>query len=278
MDTEACYRAVQGREALRLPFHEPLDFEALLSFLAARALPGIEEVREGAWRRTVREGVLSVRRGGPGHLLLELPAALAPQSLQLVARVRRVFDLRAEPRAILQHLSRDAALRPFLRPGLRVPGAWDAFEMAVRAILGQQISVQRARALADQLVDLHGGRVEHGRLFPTPAALAAVELRGMPGARARAISRLAQAMLDGVVHLDGAQSLEATCASLCELPGIGDWTAQLIALRALGEPDAFPAADLGLCQALRLSPRELLSRAEAWRPWRAYAAAAVWLS
>ena len=150
--------------------------------------------------------------------------------------------------------------------------------MAVRAILGQQISVQRARTLADQLVDQHGERVEHGRLFPTPAALAAVELRGMPGVRARAISGLEQSVLDGGVRLDGAQPLEATCAALCELPGIGDWTAQLIALRALGEPDAFPAADLGLCRALRLSPRELLSRAEAWRPWRAYAAAAVWLS
>ncbi len=264
--------------SLRLPFHAPLDFEALLGFFSARALPGIEEVEGGSWRRTLREGVLSVRRGGEGNLNVEMPAAAAPQALQLLARVQRVFDLRADPRAIHEHLSRDAGLRPLLRQGLRVPGAWDGFEMAVRAILGQQITVQRARALADQLVDAHGERLPHGRLFPTPAALAEVELRGMPGVRARAIAGLAKAVRDGHLRLDGALQLDATCAALCALPGIGDWTAQLIALRALGEPDAFPAADLGLCHALSLTPRDLLARAEAWRPWRAYAAAAIWLA
>jgi AraC family transcriptional regulator of adaptative response / DNA-3-methyladenine glycosylase II len=264
--------------SLRLPYHGLLDFEALLSFLSVRALPGIEEVRDGAWRRTLREGVLSVRRGGPGNLLVEMPAALAPRALPLIACVSRVFDLRADPRAIHAHLAQDAALRPFLRPGLRVPGAWEPFEMAVRAILGQQISVERARALADALVGDYGERVAHGRLFPAPAALAKADLRGMPGVRARAISALARAVLEGRVRLDGAQPLEACTAALCEVPGIGDWTAQLIALRALGEPDAFPAADLGLCQALQLSPRELSARAEAWRPWRAYAAAAIWLA
>ena len=264
--------------SLRLPFHGPLDFEALLAFLGMRALPGIEEVRDGEWRRTVREGMLSVRRGGPNHLVLEMPAQLAPRALEMVAGVQRVFDLRADPAVIQRHLSRDAGLRNFLKTGLRVPGAWDPFEMAVRAILGQQISVQRARAMADQLVSEHGAQLEHGRLFPTPAALAAVELRGMPQVRARAISGLARAVVDQSVRLDGAQPPDAVRAALCALPGIGDWTAQLVALRALGEPDAFPAADLGLCQALQLSPRELLQRAEAWRPWRAYAAAAIWLA
>ena len=263
--------------SLRLPFHAPLDFEALLGFLAARSLPGLEEVQGNSWRRTLREGVLSVRRGGESHLVLELPAAAAPQALQLVARVQRVFDLRADPRVIGEHLARDAGLRPLLRKGLRVPGAFDAFEMAVRAILGQQISVQRARTMADQLIEAHGEHLAHGRLFPSPAALAEVELRGMPAVRARAIAELAAAVRDGRVRLDGALPLEETCAALCALPGIGDWTAQLIALRALGEPDAFPAKDLGLCHALSLTPRELLARAEAWRPWRAYAAAAIWL-
>ena len=263
--------------SLRLPFHAPLDFEALLGFLAARSLPGLEEVQGNSWRRTLREGVLSVRRGGESHLVLELPAAAAPQALQLVARVQRVFDLRADPRVIGEHLARDAGLRPLLRKGLRVPGAFDAFEMAVRAILGQQISVQRARTMADQLIEAHGEHLAHGRLFPSPAALADVELRGMPAVRARAIAELAAAVRDGRVRLDGALPLEETCAALCALPGIGDWTAQLIALRALGEPDAFPAKDLGLCHALSLTPRELLARAEAWRPWRAYAAAAIWL-
>jgi AraC family transcriptional regulator, regulatory protein of adaptative response / DNA-3-methyladenine glycosylase II len=264
--------------SLKLPFHRPLDFEALLSFLGARTLPGIEEVRGESWRRTVREGVVEVRRGEPGELVVEMPAALAPRATQIVSAVQRVFDLRANPRRIRRHLSRDAALQPLLRPGLRVPGAFEPFEMAVRAILGQQISVQRARALADKLTSDYGEALAHGRLFPTPAALAACEVRGMPGVRARAITALSLAVLDGRVRLDGTQPLEATVGALCELPGIGDWTAQLIALRALGEPDAFPAADLGLCQKLRLTPRELLRRAEAWRPFRAYAAAAIWLS
>ena len=241
---------------LRLAFHAPLDFEKLLEFFAQRALPGIEEVRDGSWRRTLREGLLEVRRGGPDHLRLEMPAALAPQALQMVARVQR----------------------PFLKAGVRVPGAWDPFEMAVRAILGQQISVQRARALANELVEKYGERLEHGRLFPTPAALAVADLRGMPGVRARAIPTLARAVLEGRVRLDGSQPLEDAVAALREVPGVGDWTAQLIALRALGEPDAFPAADLGLCHALQLSPREIEKRAESWRPWRAYAAAAIWLS
>ncbi|MGE5048901.1 MAG: DNA-3-methyladenine glycosylase 2, partial [Deltaproteobacteria bacterium] len=257
--------------SLRLPFHPPLDFEALLEFLGRRALPGLEEVEGGSWRRTLPEGTLEVRRADENHLEARMPVALAPRALQISARIQRVFDLRADSTAIVAHLSRDRALKKFLRPGLRIPGAWDPFEMAVRAILGQQISVQRARAMAVDLVQRFGG-------FPTPAQLTEADLRGMPGVRAKAISALARAVLDGRVRLDGAQDLDAAVAALCELPGIGDWTAQLIALRALGEPDAFPAADLGLLQAMQLSPRALRERAESWRPWRGYAAAAIWLS
>jgi len=257
-----------GAVALRLPFHPPLDFESLLAFFAPRALAGIEEVRDGAWRRTLREGVLEVRRAGPAHLQVIMPAALAPRALEIAAGVQRVFDLRADPESIAAHLGRDKLLRKFLRPGLRVPGAWDPFEMAVRAILGQQISVQRARALAEQLVAGHGER----GLFPTPDRLADADLRGMPGVRARAIPALARAIIGGKIRLDAAADAEA----LREIPGIGEWTAQVIALRALGQPDAFPAADLGLCRALDLAPRQLEQRAEAWRPWRAYAAAALW--
>jgi AraC family transcriptional regulator of adaptative response / DNA-3-methyladenine glycosylase II len=260
-----------GSLSLRLPFHPPLDFEALLAFLGRRALPGIEEVEGGRWRRMLPAGTLEVRRAAKSHLEARIPVALAPRALQISARIQRVFDLGADSTAILAHLSRDAALRKFLRPGLRIPGAWDPFEMAVRAILGQQISVQRARTMALDLVRRFGG-------FPTPAQLAAADLRGMPAVRAKAISALAAAVLDGRVRLDGAQDLDAAVAALCELPGIGDWTAQLIALRALGEPDAFPAADLGLLQAMGLSPRALRDRAESWRPWRGYAAAAIWLS
>jgi len=154
---------------------------------------------------------------------------------------------------------------------VRIPGAWEPFEMAVRAILGQPISVALARGMAIALIDRFGA-------FPSPAQLAKAELRGMPAVRAKAIAGLARAVLAGKVRLDGSQDLDPAVASLCALPGIGDWTAQVIALRALGEPDAFPAADLGLCQALALSPRALRERAEAWRPWRGYAAAALWLS
>jgi AraC family transcriptional regulator of adaptative response / DNA-3-methyladenine glycosylase II len=252
--------------SLRLAFQPPLDFESLLAFFAKRALPGLEAVEDSAWKRTLPEGVLEVRRKDEGHLEVRMPAALAPQALQIAARVRRVFDLRAEPRKIHAHLARDPLLRPFLRPGLRIPGAWDPFEMAVRAVLGQQISVARARALAQELGPL------------TPEALAGSALRGMPQVRARAIAELSRAVLEGRVRLDGSRDLLQCTRSLGELPGIGDWTAQLIALRALGEPDAFPAADLGLCQALRLTPAELRERSEAWRPWRGYAAAAIWLS
>jgi AraC family transcriptional regulator, regulatory protein of adaptative response / DNA-3-methyladenine glycosylase II len=262
---------VRADLSLKLPFHPPLDFEALLAFFARRALPGLEEVRDGAWRRRLPEGWLEVRRAGSAHLEARMPAAIAPHALEIASRIQRVFDLRADPRPILEHLSADTALKRFVRPGLRVPGAWDPFEMAVRAILGQQISVERARAMAMDLMVRFGG-------FPAPAQLAAEELRGMPAARATAIAALSRTVRDGRVRLDGAQDLDAVVSALCELPGIGDWTAQVIALRALGEPDAFPAADLGLCQALQLTPRELRDRAERWRPWRAYAAAAVWLS
>ena len=235
-----------------------------------------EAVRRGFGRtpsqlRTLPEGWLAVQRAGPGHLEARMPAALAPRALQIAARIQRVFDLRADPRPIVEHLSADAALKSFLRSGLRVPGAWDPFEMAVRAILGQQISVQRARAMGAALIARFAG-------FPTAAQLADAELDGMPAVRATAIAQLARSVVDGRVRLDGSQDLETVTAALCEIAGIGDWTAQVIALRALGEPDAFPAADLGLCQALELAPRALRQRAEGWRPWRAYAAAAIWLS
>jgi AraC family transcriptional regulator of adaptative response / DNA-3-methyladenine glycosylase II len=269
-------RASTGKEnaglLLKLPFRPPLDFAGLLRFFEPRALPGVEEVRDGSWRRTLKEGVLEVRCKG-NALEVQLPAVLAPQALQIAARVTHVFDLRADPLAVHEHLSRDKVLRPFLRPGLRVPGSWDPFEMAVRSILGQQITVRGARTLAERLVEQYGEELPHGRLFPTAEKLAQAELTGMPASRAKAVSGLAKAVASGQVRLDGTQGAEA----LLELPGIGDWTAQVIAMRALGEPDAFPAADLGLCKSLSLTPRELTAHAEKWRPWRATAAAALWL-
>ena len=258
--------------SLRLPFRPPLDFARLLGFLAPRCIDGLEAVRDGAYQRTVREGVVEVRPLGPGHLSLRLPLALAPRAFETVARVQRLFDLRADPQPIAQHLSADPLLAKRVAPGLRVPGAWEPFEMAVRAVLGQQISVVRARDLARAIAVEHGEVLPHGLLFPDAARLAQVELKGMPGARARCIRALAQAVASGALRLDAATTVE----QLRAVPGVGPWTAEVIALRALGSPDAFPAGDLGLCKATQLNPRALEARAERWRPWRSYAAAALW--
>ena len=214
----------------------------------------------------------------------------------IIARVRRVFDLAADPVAIGAHLSQDPALAPLVtaRPGLRVPGAWDGFELAVRAILGQQITVAAATRLAGKLVSCHGERIadptalDHGltHVFPTPRQLAGADLAaiGMPNARRTALSSLAGAVVADQLIFGPRESLEAAIARLRSLPGIGEWTAQYIAMRELREPDAFPVADIGLLRAMadgngmRPSPAELLAHAERWRPWRAYAALHLWAS
>jgi AraC family transcriptional regulator of adaptative response / DNA-3-methyladenine glycosylase II len=205
-----------------------------------------------------------------------------------------VFDLAADPDPIGAHLSLDPVLAPLVaaRPGLRVPGAWDGFELAVRAIFGQQITVPAATRLLGKLVQVFGASLpaamQQGEslshLFPSTARIAKANLAtlGMPNARAQAVTSLAQAMsADPAIFSRGA-SLEEAIAKLRSLPGIGEWTAQYIAMRELREPDAFPAADVGLLRAMatadgrRPSPAELLSRAEGWRPWRAYAALHLW--
>ena len=212
---------------------------------------------------------------------------------QIIARVRRVFDLAADPDTIGAHLALDPVLAPLVkqRPGLRVPGAWDGFELAMRAIFGQQITVPAATKLLGRLVQTHGAVLPsagHGEglthLFPSPSRVAAADLAalGMPGARARSASALAQAIADDPAIFSRGASLDDAIAKLRALPGIGDWTAQYIAMRELREPDAFPAADIGLLRAMttpdggRPSPAELLESAEHWRPWRAYAALHLW--
>ena len=210
--------------------------------------------------------------------------------LQVVERARRLFDLDADPVPIADHLAGSPELAPLVarRPGLRVPGAWDAFELAVRAVLGQQVTVRGATTLAGRLVRAFGtplDRAEDGltHLFPRPEALAAADLGalGLPRARAATIRALAGAVASGEVVLDASRGLEDAVARLAAVPGIGAWTAHYIAMRALGEPDAFPAADLGLRRALgngagRLAPARVAELAEAWRPWRAYAAMHLW--
>jgi AraC family transcriptional regulator of adaptative response / DNA-3-methyladenine glycosylase II len=280
---------------LRLGYRPPFDAGALLAYLALRAIPGVEEVVDGSYRRSVAfdraSGVIEVRPDPHAHqLLLHVPAALTRWLGPIAARVRRLFDLDADPAPIAAQLARDPALARRLRsrPGVRVAGAWSGFELAVRAILGQQVTVAGATTLAGRLAERLGeplatpvGGVR--RLAPRASALARAELAslGMPRARADALRELGRAVADGGLDLEGALDPDEAVRRLEALPGIGPWTAQYIALRALGVPDAFPASDLGLRRALGgdgrlLSARALEQRAEAWRPWRGYAAVLLW--
>jgi AraC family transcriptional regulator of adaptative response / DNA-3-methyladenine glycosylase II len=281
---------------LRLAYRPPLDWEASLHFLALRATPGVECVEGDVYRRTVElrgtAGALEVANGGDGaHLVLRARLGDPAGLIEAVERVRRIFDLSADPLRIAGDLERGAGpcLRAALRrrPGLRVLGAWDGFELAVRAVLGQQVSVAGASTLCGRLVETFGKPVALGRglthLFPAPDALASADLAaiGIPKTRAQALRALAQAVANGTLHLDAAGGLDDAVSRLCCVPGIGEWTAQYIAMRAFGEPDAFPASDLGLRKALgaekaALPPAEVAAMAEAWRPWRAYAAMALW--
>jgi AraC family transcriptional regulator of adaptative response / DNA-3-methyladenine glycosylase II len=279
---------------LTLTYRPPLPWPVLVKYLAGRATAGVEVVQEDAYLRTVALGkqrgwvrVLSL--AGRDALRVELSSELAPVLPPLLARLRDLFDLNARPDKIAAHLRTDARLKPLVTrcPGLRVPGAYDGFELAVRAILGQQVSVRAATTLAGRFATALGEPCatpfpELNRLAPTPARVAdakALELTnlGITKQRAVSIQALARALVEGRLHLQPGCDPETTMGQLRELPGIGDWTAQYIALRALRWPDAFPAGDLGLLKAYpSRSPRELRAAAEAWRPWRAYAATYLW--
>jgi AraC family transcriptional regulator of adaptative response / DNA-3-methyladenine glycosylase II len=289
--------AAQGEFSLLLRYKPPYDWPAMLRFLAQRAIPGVERVADGVYSRTMAlagvQGTISVRPAA-GHALraaIRLPKlGVLPN---IIARLRRQFDLAADPLNIAAHLRTDPTLAPLLkqRPGLRVPGAWDGFELAIRAVLGQQITVAAAIRLAGRLVAAYGEPLVEPtatltHVFPTPQVLAQADLTtlGMPRSRAETLSSVAAAAI-GNPDLFGANcDLEEAIARLRSIRGVGEWTAQYIALRQLREPDAFPAADVGLMRALadhqgrRPSAAELLVRAEAWRPWRAYAAQHLWAS
>ena len=289
-----------GTLALRLGFRPPYDFAAMLDFLRTRALPGVERVDADAYARVFapmgeREaaGWLRVSRwpGGEHALRLEVHGAPPSRLLEIVRRVRRMFDLDAEPQTIATALSVHPRLRALQRrrPGLRLPSGWDGFEIAVRAIIGQQVSVAAARTLAARIAQRFGrplvlpGADGLANLFPEPQALADADLAGigLTQARAQALRTVARAVLDGAVDFRRDSSLDEFVARWTELPGIGPWTAQYIALRALGHPDAFPVEDLVLQRALpgdgsRLSARALQVQSEAWRPWRAYSVILLW--
>lgn len=264
-----------GVYTFRLGYRPPYDWPSLATFLAARAIPGVESVTPCEYRRTIliegRPGSIVVRPAAKNSLELRIHYADPAPLFRIVERVRKIFDLGADPREVAAHLTRDTSLKPIVRayPGLRVPGCWDGFEMSVRAILGQQVSVKGASTLAGRVARAFGQPFEEAFLFPAPEVLAEADLApvGLPRARAQSIRGLAAAAALQKIPFDGSLPPEEFERVLTELPGIGPWTAQYIAMR-LGEPDAFPAGDLYL--------RPIAHAAEAWRPWRAYAAMYFW--
>jgi AraC family transcriptional regulator, regulatory protein of adaptative response / DNA-3-methyladenine glycosylase II len=276
-----------------LPFRPPLAVVPLLRWLAARAVPGVEEVDGALFRRSLR------LPHGPGIVELAFEEAHVRCGLFLedtrdedaaVQRCRRMLDLDAAPAIVDEHLRADAFLRPLVdaAPGLRVPHAADGTELAVRTILGQQVSVPAARTGAGRLVAEHGDTLSHPRaavtaLFPQPRTLAALDPDGlpMPRSRAEALVGLCRAVVDGELRLDADADPAAGRRDLLALPGIGPWTAGYIAMRALGDPDVFLVEDLGVRHALRRlggpsDPREARALAAAWSPWRSYATQYLW--
>ncbi len=304
-----------GGLRLLLHYRAPYDAGALLDFLAPRAVPGVEVVdaAQGTYRRAFRlagledgtggragppparpapaAGTVSVETGGNGYFTAEVRHPDARVLLDVAARVRRLLDLDADPLSFGRHLGGVPLLSSRIKAlsGIRVPGAWDGFELAVRAVLGQQVTVKGATTLAGRLVEALGEALPDHlrgsglmRTFPSPAAVAGFDLRsiGVPAGRATALRRLAEVVSAGGLDLDVSADLDATKAQLTAIPGIGSWTAEYIAMRALRDPDAFPAGDLGLRKAVArggpIDARKLRAMAEAWRPWRAYGAMLLW--
>ena len=282
-------RPEAGTLTLALPLHLPYDWDALLAFLAPRAIPGVEVVERGRYLRTLPGGWLSVERASERALALSVHGVQPADLIGVAAQAARLFDTSADPARIAAHLAKDARLARLIkaRPGLRVPGAWDGFELSVRAVLGQQVTVRGATTLAGRLVAQYGkaargapdARLTHE--FPAPDVVSDADLSrvGLPAARAATLRELASGVVSGAVSFDGARGLDEAVASLTMLPGIGPWTAHYVAMRAMGEPDAFPSSDLGLRRACGgETARALEARAEAWRPFRAYAAMHLWMS
>ncbi len=292
-------RVAPGAAALdtldfELSFRPPYDWPVVSAFLGARAIAGVEALENGLYRRTVRVAVdgrqqfgwleVGLSRKKPA-LRVSVSASLARALPPVLSRIKALMDLACNPVEVAQALGALAKKHP----GLRVPGAFDGFEVAVRAILGQQVTVAAARTVAGRFAAAFGDRVDTPfdsltTAFPTAERVAAVPYGriaklGMPGARARTVITLAREVADGKLVLMPNADIEATLDKLRALPGIGEWTAQYIAMRALAWPDAFPHTDVGVMKALNLSnPKRVLAAGEAWRPWRAYAVMHLWQS
>jgi AraC family transcriptional regulator of adaptative response / DNA-3-methyladenine glycosylase II len=290
-------------------YRGPLDWEWLLGFIGARTIAGIDAVSEGSYRRAVRlvndgkvcSGHIAVSPAdGKDALAVNVSTSLLPVLPAVLMRVRALFDLDCEPSAVHDHLRvMDEVVPGSNTLGVRVPGAFDSFEMAVRAILGQQVTVKAARTLANRMAETLGESVENPvagltRVFPSAETIAALPgpvedalgPLGVTGSRARAIRALAEAVATGAIELSPSAEVAVTMERLLALPGIGPWTAHYLAMRALAWPDAFPHTDYGVklafTQALGpgadVSPKRILEIAEAWKPWRAYATMNLWRS
>ncbi|WP_423204166.1 AlkA N-terminal domain-containing protein [Pseudomonas kribbensis] len=276
---------------LRLEYLAPYDWPAMLDFLAARAVVGMESVIDGVYSRSIGlngvHGTVSVWPGDGDALEVELDFPDSSAVPEIIMRLHRLFDLDADLPTMQRHLKADPLLARLIaeRPGLRVPGAWDGLELAFRAVLGQQITVVGAIRLAGKLLAKYGEPLRSSvpgltHVFPRAAVLASADLAtlGMPKSRGRTLSGVAQALLDDPLLF------ASGTARLLALHGIGEWTAQYIALRQLRDMDGFPTGDVGLLRALevlegeRMTARELSARAEAWRPFRGYAAQLLWTS
>ena len=320
--SEAKTEAQSQNATLELPFRAPYDWPRVLRFFSGRATPGVEAVEDGAWLRAIdfngASGTLAVRRHARKHcLVVQIDGPVSAHAAALAAPLSRMFDLQADPAAVAAHLRSDPWLAPLVAavPGLRVPGAWSGFELVVRAIVGQQVSVKAATTIIGRLVERVGKRIDghaHTRTawrFPTPAALAAADLAGigMPGKRVAALQGFAQAVASGavIIERDYAEKdqnkprskrqnrqidviapepadLDAMRAALLALPGIGPWTVEYVAMRAWRDANAWPATDLVLMQAIAARDPALVratqqrTRTDTWSPWRAYAAMHLW--
>ncbi|MFI5285739.1 MAG: AlkA N-terminal domain-containing protein [Candidatus Dormibacteria bacterium] len=286
-----------GGLRLRVGFAGALDWDAVLGYLAARAITGVEHVSSGTYRRTIvvdgDPGAIEVGRGGADHLVLTAHLPHWGGLIHHVEQVRRLFNLDFDLESAVGMLERDPVLgaRIASMPGLRTPGAWDPFEVGVRAIIGQQVTVAGAGTIIARLVARHGtpvpglGQFGLTHIFPTAEVLAEADPAGtgLIGTRMAAIRNFARAVCSGSIRLDRSQTLDEQVTAVAAVPGLGPWTAQYLALR-MGEPDAFPSTDLGLRRSLeRLSgasmpPRSVAEIAERWRPWRAHAAIHLWLT